>query len=55
MKNKRNPGRPPLHEVKMIRRTYQITAEQDQQIKAFATRAGVSESAAMRAILDSIC
>ena len=54
MKNKRNPGRPPINDVKMIRRTYQITAEQDRQIKTLAINIGISESAVVRKILGLV-
>ena len=46
--------RPTLHETKMIRRTYQITADQDQAIKNIAAANGKSESSVVRSSINKL-
>lgn len=53
MKDPTRPGRTPKYGKTMIRRTYQITPEQDERIKTLSVKANVSESEILRKMIDS--
>lgn len=46
------PGRPTFYKDKMLRRTYQITAEHDQCIKEIAEATSESESSIIRLSIE---
>jgi hypothetical protein len=47
-------GRPTLHGAKMIRRTYQVTVEQDRAISQISAISGKSASAVVREGIELI-